>query len=125
MRPSGVRIITPLAWEKRLFFASKEKRKFAALVAASMDSFEPVRKCQPESVSGRQMSERLLFLFGGHLRSFAGIEADKNNFIIATGIEREHSQHADHTLFDLIAKHGAAVINEGQDHRLLLLEIVS
>src|SRR5438094_9506670 len=71
-----------------------------------------------------EMSERLLFLFGGHLRSFAGIEADKNNFIIATGIEREHSQHADHTLFDLIAKHGAAVINEGQDHRLLLLEIV-
>src|SRR5207302_6800940 len=65
------------------------------------------------------MSERLLFLFGGHLRSFAGIEADKNNFIIATGIEREHSQHADHTLFDLIAKHGAAVIDEGENYRFL------
>src|SRR5207302_10893986 len=70
------------------------------------------------------MSERLLFLFDGHLRSFAGIEADKNNFIIATGIERAHSQHADHTLFDLLAKHGAAVIDEGHDHPLLLSEIV-
>src|SRR5260370_24575505 len=71
------------------------------------------------------MSERLLFLFGGHLRSFAGIEADENNFVIAPGIEREHSQHADDALFDLIAKHGAAVIDEGEDHWLLLAEIVA
>src|SRR6266478_6349722 len=63
MWPSGVRTSTPLACANRLDFASKEKRKFAALVAASIDSCEPVRKCQPESVSGRRKRARAFFFF--------------------------------------------------------------
>src|ERR1700720_4990574 len=61
-----------------------------------------------------EMGQSLLFLFGGHLRRFAGIEADENNLIVASGIEREHAQHTDDALLDLIAKHRAAVINEGE-----------
>src|SRR5258708_20840628 len=66
-----------------------------------------------------EMNQRLLFLFSSHLRRLAGIEADENNFVVAPGIEREHTQHADDALFDLIAKHGAAVVDESEDHRLL------
>src|SRR5205814_3561484 len=29
-----------------------------------------------------EMSQRLLFLLGGHLRRLAGIEADENNFVV-------------------------------------------
>src|SRR5467141_4599346 len=72
-----------------------------------------------------EMSQRLLFLFGSHFRRLTRIEADENNFVVSPGIEREHSQHADDALFDLIAKHGAAVIDEGEDHWLLLPEIVA
>src|SRR5882762_2126418 len=66
-----------------------------------------------------EMNQRLLFLFGSHLRRLARIEADENNFVIAPRIEREHTQHADNALFDLIAKHRAAIVDEGQDHRPL------
>ena len=65
------------------------------------------------------MSQRFLFLLGGHLRRLAGIEADENNLVVAAGIEGEHAQHADDTLFHLIAEHRAAVINEGENYGLL------
>ncbi len=71
------------------------------------------------------MDERLLFLFRSHLRGFAGIEADENNFVVAPGIERKHAQCANDALFDLIAKHGAAVVYEGEDHGLLLAEVIA
>src|SRR5260370_14742970 len=66
-----------------------------------------------------EMNQRLLFLFRSHLRRITGIEADENNFVVAPGIEREHTQHADNALLDLLAKHRAAVIDEGQNHGLL------
>src|SRR6266446_5796663 len=66
-----------------------------------------------------EAGQGFLLLFGGHLRSFAGIETDKDNFVVTPGIEREHSQHADHALFNLIAKHRAAVVDEGKDNGLL------
>ncbi len=66
-----------------------------------------------------EMNQRLLFLLHSHFRRLAGIEADENYFVVAPGIEREHAQHADDALLDLIAKHGASVIDEGEDHRLL------
>src|SRR2546430_16946324 len=72
-----------------------------------------------------EMSHGLLFLFGGHTRSFARIEADKNNFVIAPRIEAEHAQHADNALLNLIAEHGTSVVNEGEDDRFLLTEIVA
>jgi len=67
-------------------------------------------------------SERaaFLFLFGSHLRRFAGIKADENNFVVAPGIEGKHAQDTDDALLDLIAKHGAAVVDESEDHRLLV-----
>jgi len=65
------------------------------------------------------------FSFRSHLRRLAGIEADKNDFVVAAGIEGEHAQDADNALFDLIAKHGATVIDESEDHRLLLPEIIA
>src|SRR5260370_6826678 len=65
------------------------------------------------------MDQRLLFLFRSHLRRLAGIEADENNFIVAPGIEGQHAQHTDDALLDLVAEHGAAVIDEGEDHWLL------
>src|SRR5258708_39615021 len=66
-----------------------------------------------------EMSKRFLFLFCSHVRSLAGIEADENNFVVAPRIEREHAQYADDALFDLIAKHGTTVVNEGENHRPL------
>src|SRR2546430_8854899 len=72
-----------------------------------------------------EMSHGLLFLFGGHTRSFARIEADKNNFVIAPRIEAEHAQHADNALLNLIAEQGTSVVNEGEDDRFLLTEIVA
>src|SRR5260370_17171311 len=71
------------------------------------------------------MNEGFLFLFRGHLGGFAGIEADENNFVVAPGIEGEHAERADDTLLDLIAQHGAAVVDEREDHRLLVSEIVA
>src|SRR5258706_16362330 len=53
-----------------------------------------------------EMSQRLLFLFRGHLRSLACVKADENNFVVAAGIEAEHAESADDALLDLIAKHG-------------------
>src|SRR2546425_7489980 len=61
-----------------------------------------------------EAGQGFLLLFRSHLRSFAGIETDEDNFVVTPGIEREHSQHADHALFNLIAKHGAAVVDEGK-----------
>src|SRR4029077_7125292 len=72
-----------------------------------------------------EMSQRLLLLFRGHLRRLAGVKADENNFVVAAGIEADHPERADDALFDLIAKHGTTVINEGEDHRLLLPEVVA
>ncbi len=72
-----------------------------------------------------EMNEGFLFLFRGHVRRFAGIEADENNIIVAAGIEAEHAERADHALLDLIAEHRAAVVDEREDHRLLLAEIVA
>src|SRR5689334_2610848 len=66
-----------------------------------------------------EMSQGLLFLFCGHLRCLAGIEAHKNNFVISPGIETEHAQHADDALLDLIAKHRATVIDESENYRFL------
>src|SRR5260370_4147348 len=66
-----------------------------------------------------EAGQGFLLLFGGHLRSFAGIETDEDNFVVTPGIEREHSQHADDALFNLIAKHRAAVVDEGKDNGLL------
>src|SRR5439155_23150791 len=72
-----------------------------------------------------EMNEGLLFLFGGHFGSFARIKADENDVVVAARIETEHAQRADDALLDLIAKHGTAVVDEGEDHRLLLSEIVA
>src|SRR6266478_3000060 len=72
-----------------------------------------------------EMSQRLLFLFRGHLRGLAGVKADENDVVVTAGIEAEHAKSADNALLDLIAKHGAAVVDKGEDHRLLLAEIVA
>src|SRR5713226_9163 len=66
-----------------------------------------------------EMSQRLLFLFCRHFRSLAGIEADENDIIVAAGIKREHAQNANDALLDLLAKHGAAIVDESEDHRFL------
>src|SRR5215470_2349556 len=59
----------------------------------------------------------VLFL-GSHLRRIARIEADENHFVVAAGIEGKHAQSAHHTHLNLVAQHGATVINEGQDDGL-------
>ncbi len=66
-----------------------------------------------------EMSQRFLFLFRRHLRSLAGIEADENDIVVAAGIKREHAQDANDALFDLIAEHGAAIVDKSEDHRFL------
>jgi len=53
-----------------------------------------------------EMSQRLLFLSAAISGVSRESEADGNNFVSRAGIEREHAQHADDALFDLIAKHG-------------------
>src|ERR1700730_816784 len=56
-----------------------------------------------------------LFL-GRHLWSFARIKANEYDFVVAAGVEGEHLQRADHTLLNLIAEHGTAVINRRKQH---------
>src|SRR5215467_11865557 len=60
---------------------------------------------------------------GGHFRSVAVVEADKDDIIVAAGIEGEHAQAADYTLFELGAKHRATVIDKREKHRFLVMEI--
>src|SRR5207302_3260897 len=71
-----------------------------------LDGFSRTGEEMPAGIrfGAAEMSQRFLFLFGGHLRRFAAIEADENNFVVAPGVEGEHAQHADDALFDLIAK---------------------
>src|SRR6266702_1801866 len=59
----------------------------------------------------------VLFL-GSYLRSIARIEADENDLVVAARIEGKHAQNAHHTHLNLVAQHGAMVINEGEDHGL-------
>ncbi len=67
-----------------------------------------------------KMRQRCLLFLRGHVRRLARIEADKHDFIIAPGHERQHLQRAYHALLHLIAQHRAAVVHERQHHRLLL-----
>src|SRR5579859_371828 len=71
-----------------------------------------------------KMSHGHFFFLGRHLRSLARVKADKNNFVIPAGIKRKHAEGADYSLLDLIAKHGATVVNERQEDRPLM-EIIT
>ena len=59
------------------------------------------------------------FLFlRGPFRRITRIKTDEDHFVVAAGVEGKHAQRANHTLLHLIAEHGAAVIDERQDHGL-------
>src|SRR2546425_4229981 len=60
---------------------------------------------------------RLLFL-QSHVRSLTGIETHEDDFVLAAGVEGDHFQGAHKALLHFVAKHGAAVINEGDNDRL-------
>ena len=60
----------------------------------------------------------------GHVRRFARIKADEDNFVIATGRKRQHAQGAYDALLHLVTQHRAAVVNKCQNHRLLF-EIIA
>src|SRR5215471_3292007 len=71
-----------------------------------------------------EVLECCFFLLPGHVCRLARIEADKNNLVVGTGIEREHLQRADDALFDLVAEHRAAVIDESENY-WLAVEVVA
>src|SRR6266852_5419481 len=60
----------------------------------------------------------------GHLWGFAGIEADEDHLVVAPGVKGKHFQRAHDTLLDLIAKHGATVIDQREQDGLVA-EIVA
>src|SRR5690348_5847518 len=76
------------------------------------------------SLGTAKMSHGHFFFLSGHLRSLAWVKADEDNFVIPTGIEGKHAKGADYSLLDLIAKHGATVVNERQDDGPLM-EIIA
>ena len=60
-----------------------------------------------------------LFLFlRSDRRRFARVKADKNDIVVPPWVEGEHTERADNTLFDQIAKHGAVVVDKSEDRRL-------
>src|SRR5712664_1950024 len=60
------------------------------------------------------------FLFlRGHVRRFTRIKTDEDDLIVYAGIEGKHAERSDDALLHLTAKHGAAVIDEGQDNGFL------
>ena len=88
-------------------------------MSASIESFVPVRKCQPLAVSGRRKCAKADSFFCAAMSGrFARIEADEDHFVVAAGIERKHLQRADDALLDLIAEHRAAVIDKREEYRL-------
>src|SRR6516225_9708800 len=82
-------------------------------------SFNRLLRAREEVPSGfragaAKEGQRLFLFFGGHLGSLAEIKADKDNFVVAAGSKREHSEHADDTLLDLVTEHGTTVVHEGE-----------
>src|SRR6266850_7124875 len=60
------------------------------------------------------------FLFlRGHVRRFTRIKTDEHDLIIRAGVEGKHAQRSDDALLHLTAKHGTAVVDEGQDDGFL------
>src|SRR5438128_5215420 len=111
---------------KQIVFGVEGETEVRGL-GCGLDGFLRAGKEMPAGIRLRaaEMSQSLLFLFCGHLRSFAGIKADENDIVVAAGVEGKHAQHANNALLDLIAKHGAAVVDKGENHRLLPFEIAA
>ena len=72
-----------------------------------------------------EMIHRRVLLRRRHFWRIALIKAHKNNFIIAPGIEGQHTQRADHTLLELRAEHWASVIHKREQYRLLLVKVLT
>src|SRR6266849_861146 len=66
-----------------------------------------------------EMGHRRFFLLKGHVGCLARIKAYENDLVVAAGIERKHAQRPDNALLHLIAEHGASVIDQRKDDRLL------
>src|SRR5882724_423151 len=77
------------------------------------------------SLGPAEVIQRSLLFRRRHLRSVAIVKTHKKHFIIAPWIERQHPQRADHALLQLRAQHRTSVVHEGQQHRLVLMEILS
>src|SRR5580700_3833179 len=71
-----------------------------------------------------EMSEDVFLFFRRHIGGFARIKTDEDHVVVAARRERKHAQRADDALFHLIAKHGAAVIDERQNNRTAVAKIV-
>ncbi len=72
-----------------------------------------------------EMIHRSGFLGCRHFRRVTIIKAHENHFIVAARIERKHPQRTNHALFQLGAQHRASVVHKRQQHRFLLVEILS
>src|SRR6266700_3450148 len=72
-----------------------------------------------------EVIHRCVLLRRRHFRRVSLIKAHKNNFIIATGIEGQHTQRADHALLELRAEHWASVIYKREQYRLLLVKVLT
>ena len=78
-----------------------------------MDSWLPVRKCQPGSVAGRAKRDSAsCFLLQGFIWRVDRIKAEEHHVVIGSRIEGDHLQRADEGLFHLVAQHRAVEIDE-------------
>ena len=90
------------------------------MVSALIDSAEPVRKCQPCSGVGASVALEIFgFLCGGDFGRFSRIEADGDDVELVADVELDHLHRAAEAGERFSAKHGAVVVDEVEDQRLL------
>src|SRR5215207_9130159 len=119
MTPCGVRTSMPAPWANCWIFSSYSYRNPMACVSFSIESWGPVKKCQPAAVS----LEIVRLFLRRQSRSLPGVEAHGDDVEFATRLEIHHAERGDEPVQHLRAEHRALVIHESKDHRTFSEEL--